>query len=495
MLICALSGEPAKDPVVSPRSGSVFERHLVESYISTSGKDPVNDEPLAIEDLISIKSQVPVAVPPRPPAFNSIPTMLAAFQNEWDALALETYTLRKELHAARHELSEALYQYDAAVRVAAKAIKDRDEAQAALEKLSETFASEAAKPMDGVETAGNGHQNGTSAHSKEKIPVGLLTALRDRLFALHKKEKLSLPLTKLSKVAFTTKEEREVLADLSSVAGSADGSTIALLSQDKIETLPDGTVHDVKGISATGVIEDSGKSTPVAFASGSIIDLSDNSSTELALENVTAIVPHPDSGVFVALTQQNEWALTSFGESIELLYKTQLGSDISTAALHVDGVLLGLGTLDGQVLIFDLTTAEKVTSISTHYPRVNKIQFARNGYWLAVTSSKNDDFTLEIFDLRKNSLVHELSFDSPIDFVLDPSSQVLTTYETKQSKLLVHLYIKKGKQWVDRAAETEVDTIQYLINETSVELLMKEKSVRLGGVGNGKKYHYELNFS
>ena len=73
---------------------------------------------------------------PRPPTLTSIPSLLSVFQNEWDALALETYTLRKELTQTRQELSTALYQNDAAVRVVARLSQERDEARDALSKIS-----------------------------------------------------------------------------------------------------------------------------------------------------------------------------------------------------------------------------------------------------------------------------------------------------------------------------------------------------------------------
>lgn len=490
MFICALSGESAKDPVVSPKSGSIFERSLVESYISTLGKDPVNDEPLTVEELISIQTKLPVAAPPRPPAFNSIPTMLSAFQNEWDALALETYTLRKQLHSARQELSEALYQYDAAVRVAAKAIRERDEARQALEKLSETFASEAGKIDE--DNGSNGNHNGgeEKVYTKETIPAELLTSLRDELFALHKKEKLLLALTKQLTVDITFEETSTQVTDISGVSANDDGSIAARVSEDKVETIPDGKLHDVPGVSAAGIV--SGQT--LAIGNGTITNLLENSTSNLPLENVTLVIPHPTQSLFVALTSQNEWALVSSGENTELLYKSQIDTEISTGALHVDGVLLGLGTTAREVLILDLTTTETVSTITTKYAKVDKIQFARNGYWLVVASSEKEQAALQIFDLRKNTVVHELEVASHIDFVLDPSSQVLTTYNYSESKLAVHLYAKKGKLWVDNAAELTVENLLFIYNETSPDGLKADSVVRVAGISAGKTHHFALEF-
>lgn len=87
---------------------------------------------------------------PRPPTLTSIPALLATFQNEWDALALETYNLKEQLARTREELATALYQHDGAVRVIARLKQERDEARDALSHATVSQSS-AANAADGEE--------------------------------------------------------------------------------------------------------------------------------------------------------------------------------------------------------------------------------------------------------------------------------------------------------------------------------------------------------
>jgi 7-cyano-7-deazaguanine reductase len=42
---CAISGQQLKEPVVSKKSGHVFERGLVEKHIEASGQCPITNQP------------------------------------------------------------------------------------------------------------------------------------------------------------------------------------------------------------------------------------------------------------------------------------------------------------------------------------------------------------------------------------------------------------------------------------------------------------------
>lgn len=109
---------------------------MIETYISEHGSDPVNGEELSVDDLIDLKQSR--TVKPRPPQLTSIPALLSTFQNEWDALVLETYQLKKQLGETRQELSNALYYNDSAQRVIARLQQERDEARDALSRVSVT---------------------------------------------------------------------------------------------------------------------------------------------------------------------------------------------------------------------------------------------------------------------------------------------------------------------------------------------------------------------
>ena len=112
----------------------MFEKHLIELYITENSADPVTNEELTIDDLVEVKTARAVA--PRPPTLTSIPSLLSTLQKEWDALSIETFKIKQELVQTRQQLSTALYQHDAAVRVIATLQRERDLAREALSQVT-----------------------------------------------------------------------------------------------------------------------------------------------------------------------------------------------------------------------------------------------------------------------------------------------------------------------------------------------------------------------
>lgn len=98
-LICAISNEVPEHPVVSPLSGCIFEKRIIEKYIQENGVDPISGKDLSLDDLVEIKT--PPIVKPKPPSATSIPATLKLLQDEWDAVMLYSFTQRQQLQTAR----------------------------------------------------------------------------------------------------------------------------------------------------------------------------------------------------------------------------------------------------------------------------------------------------------------------------------------------------------------------------------------------------------
>ena len=105
---CALSGQALTNPVVSQKSGHVFEQSVIEKHISNTGQCPITGVDLSSSDLIPLK--VAGATAPKPLTANGVPSILTMLQTEWDAVMLDVFTLRKSLTDTRKELAHALYQ-------------------------------------------------------------------------------------------------------------------------------------------------------------------------------------------------------------------------------------------------------------------------------------------------------------------------------------------------------------------------------------------------
>lgn len=56
MYFCAISGEPPQEPVVSSKSGQIYERRLILKYIQENGTEPTTGDKLEETDLIALKA-------------------------------------------------------------------------------------------------------------------------------------------------------------------------------------------------------------------------------------------------------------------------------------------------------------------------------------------------------------------------------------------------------------------------------------------------------
>lgn len=490
-MICSITGEKALEPVVSPKSGAIFDRKHITNYIATSGTDPITDEPLTVEELVTI-APVSEIIPPNPVAATSIPALLRTFQNEWDSLALEVFTLRKQLHTARQELSSALYHHDAAVRVAANAIRERDEVKQALAKLAANLANEPngqstevaiEKPMEHVEHA------------------TAISSARDDLYRLHKSSKTVLSLDPQQTIAFsdpTTKTHpfKKVTAKhfhhttllIASSTGSVATYDFSSENADKF-TAAKGTITSMNHVTYNDT------TLPIlAYKEKLVLGENVHTLPNTHKDIISQILVHPSlTNLFVTLGGQ-EWKLNDTSKEAPL-YSVLADEPVTCGAIHVDGALLAIGTKSGKIYVYSLTDGQKVSTLETQNASVSKLQFALNGYWLLAGSNVDSTSSVEIFDLRKNTLIHSIALDAHlVDFFIDPSSSLIFVADSQA--LSIHRYFKKGKKFVNN--ETKIDLDDELV---SIEMIcegkevIKDGEIKVVGVGNDSKVvEYDIRF-
>lgn len=429
-MLCALTGETPNDPVVLPRSGAIFERKHIERYVASHHADPVSNEPLLLSDLVAIAQVAPI-VPPVQARPQSVPSLLAQFQNEWDAVALEMFSLRKQLTQARHELSAALSHQEAAVRVVAKITKERDEARKALQDLAASL--------------------GSSPPSSGTIPVDSIAQARESLFQLHKSQKIKGPApdTRLCSTESPTTKKM-----CSQVRGTPyhDPSMhrLVLCANDSVHLINLTTMDIIathENESADGAAN-VGDDVIVAFpdkilANGVTLP-------RPKAFHVLSILPHPLLFNFVAVCDEDHRFYFYDTDQGVCVHESEKLETLLCMAFHVDGALLAVGTLL-RVQIYSVLDGTLAAELDTEYLTVTSVVFAMNGYWMVVVSCDGERSALQVMDLRKNSTVYTLKLDKLIHAAaIDESSTVIAAQNGSEVQLL--RYYKKSKLWQDQEA-------------------------------------------
>lgn len=414
-MYCAISGSVPERPVVSRASGRIFERRLIEQYVSEHGTDPVTGESMTLDgdDLIEIVATDAEAVArPRPPTATSMPALLAAFQQEWDATALEVFELRRQLQQTRQELSAALYQNDAACRVITRLSKERDDARSALASVAGQVANgSGAAHVDDVEVSDApedgpvaiGEISFSSAAEAQRI-VAIVEETQQTLSAARRQRKGQQP-------------------------GTATAKDIAAWKRSTRDITPE-EMADLRS-----------ELEPVANMYG-------QDSTGEVIELFTA--RHP-SGRFKVTASYGSTALKivdgpSIGSDQDLA-SIGLRAEPNCLEFHPDGNLLGIGCKDGQVHILSLISGKVEASIALGpEPKggVYSLSFSENGYWLAI--ARQLDSSVAVWHLGKDALAAELPVRGDIYALrFDPSGASLAV--TTSAGIDVRCYDKKQKTW------------------------------------------------
>ncbi|KAK3871605.1 hypothetical protein Pmani_013810 [Petrolisthes manimaculis] len=466
-LVCAISSEVPDQPVVSPLSGAVFERRLLEKYIAENGTDPFTNKELTLDQIIELK--VPPVAKPKPPSATSIPAILKALQDEWDAVMLHSFTLRQQLQTARQELSHALYQHDAATRVIARLNKEVTAAREALATLKPQAGIAPAAPA-GPTIAATAEAGGAADVPSEGagLTEEVVTRLQDTATVLTQERKRrgrTVPegLTPADQIrGYTTLASHPGLHS-ASVPGilaldvhQKDTSKIVTGGSDKNATVfnkdTEQVVAILKGHSkkVSCVVYHPTEDTVITASPDTQIRVW-NVGTSQTLQlirahdgPVTGLSLHATGDYLLSASRDHNWAFSDIrsGRVLCKVSDSSASSPLTAAQFHPDGLILGTGTQDATIKIWDLKERSNVANFPGHSGAISSIAFSENGYYLATAA---EDSTVRLWDLRKLKNFKTIQLDEGYevtDLSFDQSGTYLAVAGTD-----VRVYL--CKQWND----------------------------------------------
>jgi len=427
-LVCAISNEVPEHPVVSPVSGSIYERRLIEKYIAENGTDPMNGEKLTVDELVNVKTLQ--LVKPRPPSATSIPAILKSLQDEWDAVMLHSFTLRQQLQTARQELSHALYQHDAACRVIARLTKEVTAAREALATLKPQAGIVAptggpALPAQPVYAAEAGSEQAEEPMEEAGMSEDVIQKLQDKatvLTAERKKRGKTIP------EGLATTEDIRSYHQIASHVGLHSASMPGILALDVCRR--DTAKIVTGGNDKNAVVFNKDTEQVVAILQGhtkkvtSVIYHPDEEVVFTASQDqsirvwgvqktapcahvlrvhdgpVTGLSLHATGDYILSCSSDAHWAFSDVrvGRILTKVSDSTSEHGLTCAQFHPDGLIFGTGTEDSMVKIWDLKERTNVANFSGHQGPITSISFSENGYYLATSA---DDSVVKLWDLRK----------------------------------------------------------------------------------------------
>ncbi|KAJ3075368.1 hypothetical protein HDU98_008322 [Podochytrium sp. JEL0797] len=435
-------GEPPIDPVVSRHTGILYERGLIVKFIADGGREPGTDHELTEADLISVKG-TPKTVRPRPPTANSIPALLLLLQNEYDATMLETFQLKTQHHQLRQELSTALYENDAAKRVIARLAKERDVARQALaavqaasgfsepavpeqdENSMDVDAAEPevvqAVPKEIADTLDETAAALSKSRKKRKAPTGTATLDEIKSFtqqseipSLHSTTHPGITSLSLLNLPSTQPEKQNWV-----LSGGNDGSVLIndWQSGNQIASVK---AHGAKKVSCVEWVQQ-GDHAGRMFVSGSVDNTvkvwnvkEDGDSWSVGKashvikghsSDVTDVAVHPSGLYGVSASLDSSWAFLDLVKGVQVSKTVHPDGQeaYSSIAMHPDGLIIGTGTTDSIIRIWELKSSKNVATFSDSAKqlvgKISSMSFSENGYYFATASA--DACVVKLWDLRK----------------------------------------------------------------------------------------------
>jgi pre-mRNA-processing factor 19 len=466
---CELSGEPlqtATDEIVVTPSGHVcLKRLLLTKLAENGGTDPFETErdlPLVEDSLVTLKRET--ILPPRPHV-TSLPSLLRLMHTEYEALTLELFDTRKALEETRKELSHALYQNDAAVRVVARLAMERDQARAELAQWQTTTKTTTTGAGDAAAATAEAPQITAvveqdapppppakkrkveeEANSIPQEDLDLMISTWQTLSQQRKQQKKKdgatsvIPpetLEKFTEVDKKSWHKPRNKAGIVAMCGSE--SLIVTAGRDKqlvVYSLTNKTlVHAIAtmGLVASSVDVSSSSSSvnsliAAGLPGGKLVLYSADDGSILAqvglLKDATIVdvALHPTGRHVVATTEDGTISLLSIEGDIKKQFTSSPNVTYTSGELHPDGLIYAAGTSEGKVHLVDFKSQQLASTLESEETKgeaIVAISFSNNGYHLAIATAS----VVQVLDIKKSKVLTTIKGEDIQCVKFDPSGK------------------------------------------------------------------------
>ncbi len=145
---------------------------------------------------------------------------------------------------------------------------------------------------------------------------------------------------------------------------------------------------------------------------------------------------HATGDYFATCSYDKSWCFHNVETGKTLLNVTDKSVEkgFGCLCLHPDGLILGTGTQEKLVRMWDLKSQSNVATFEGHTQEVTSVSFSENGYHMASASA---DGTVRLWDLRKlkNIKILELGKEPVSTVAFDSSGQYLACGAGHELKL------------------------------------------------------------
>jgi len=329
---------------------------------------------------------------------SSISTLMSLLGKEWSSLMLKSQTLKKNLNTTRKELSQILYQQEAACRVIGKLIKERDQAKEELKKVKETL------------------REGSEIDEELKAEF---TNLSDTLASARTSRKPPADLTHEDSIA-----EFKETASINVHSAAITSLTIAQSNPNLILTGGEDCFARLCDMEEKEVVvnfEHKKKVTAVDLMNNSLNSITCSAdglahvwkvTSEYAADpfytvtnhaaSITSCSAHPYDNYCVFFSKDGKWSLHDVVKTglVQAIGVKNL-IPITTGKVHPDGLIVTTGLKNGTVILWDIRHQTPTHEFKLHKGTVKRIDFSEKGYQM-LTLGKGEA-GVRLWDLRKIS--------------------------------------------------------------------------------------------